>query len=58
MQICPFFTQAGIVTPPHEPHHEDFFMNIAEEFTICGKVSSCRKRILAYKHGNFMANNI
>ena len=43
--------------PTHRPHYEDFFMNIAEEFVICGRVSFCRKRLLAYKHGNFMANN-
>ena len=46
-----------MTTPTHRPHYEDFFMNIAEEFVISGKVSFCRKRLLAYKHGNFMANN-
>jgi len=43
------------MTPPHTPFYEGFFMNIAEEFVIHGKVSFCRKRLLAYKHGNFMA---
>ena len=45
-----------MVTPPHEVHSEDFYMNLAEECTIRGRVSFCRKRLLAYKHGNFMAN--
>ena len=46
-----------VTTPPHVPQYESFFMNIAEEFVICGKVSFWRKRFLAYKHGNFMAIN-
>ena len=46
-----------VTTPPHVPQYESFFINIAEEFVICGKVSFCRKRLLAYKHGNFMAIN-
>jgi len=49
------FCQAMEMTPPHTPFYEGFFMNIAEEFVIHGKVSFCRKRLLAYKHGNFMA---
>jgi len=49
--------QAVEVTPPHVPVYEGFFMNIAEEFIISGRVSFCRKRLLAYKHGNFMAGN-
>ena len=52
------FMQVHIVTPPHEVHNEDFYMNLAEDFTRSGKVSFCRKRLLAYKHGNFMANSI
>jgi len=45
------------MTPQHVPQYDNVFMNIAEEFTITGKVSFCRKRLLAYKHGNFMAGN-
>ena len=32
-------SQVGMTTPTHRPHYEDFFMNIAEEFVISGKVS-------------------
>ena len=38
------FAQASMTTSPHEHHHKEIFMNIAEEFTICGKVSFCRKK--------------